>query len=109
MLVCVECRKVDVPCNHEKISVDGNRWRAPKMNNNKAWKLIESGDIWWDKRYMNQVADMYRWAFGKTLGRKNKEIRKAHRRSPSERRIAVAHGLALAENRRRKYDQSISS
>lgn len=28
----------------------GYQWRAPKLTNKKAWKLIESGDFYWDKR-----------------------------------------------------------
>lgn len=26
----------------------GYRWRAPKKNDNKAWKRIGGGDKWWD-------------------------------------------------------------
>lgn len=47
--ICVTCRTVDLPCSHEKIVV-GYRWRPPKKNNDKAWKRIAAGDIWWDKR-----------------------------------------------------------
>jgi hypothetical protein len=40
-------------CEHEKIYC-GKKWAAPRKNNDKAWKLIESGDIWWDKRRMDR-------------------------------------------------------
>lgn len=28
----------------------GMRWRPPKKNNHKAWKMIANGDYWWDKK-----------------------------------------------------------
>ena len=47
--VCVTCRTVNGSCHHEKLVVN-YRWRPPKKTNNKAWKKIADGDIWWDKR-----------------------------------------------------------
>jgi hypothetical protein len=32
------------------------KWRQPKKSNKKAWKLIESGDIWWDKKAIDRAA-----------------------------------------------------
>lgn len=28
----------------------GKRWRCPKKNNTKAWKLIEAGQYLWDEK-----------------------------------------------------------
>lgn len=50
--VCVVCRtsfKGGSGCGHEKIYMS-HKWRAPKKDNDKAWKMIEAGDIWWDKK-----------------------------------------------------------
>lgn len=40
--VCPTCRK--------KLIDMGTRWRPPKKNNDKAWKKVLAGDIWWDKK-----------------------------------------------------------
>lgn len=46
---------IDPPCNHkDKILVNGNRYRVPKKNNDKAWKRIENGDMLWDDRAVEQ-------------------------------------------------------
>ena len=51
--VCAECREINKPCNHETIRV-GSNWSAPRKTNDKAWKLIASGDIWWNKRRIDR-------------------------------------------------------
>lgn len=51
--VCSACRKVvtidPCPiCNQETLLVSSD-WRIPRSNNNAAWKMIQAGDIMWDK------------------------------------------------------------
>lgn len=66
--VCAECRWVGSSescpfCHKEAISVH-HRWRAPKKNNDAAWKLIINGDVMWDKKAVNKkLKDQYmtRW------------------------------------------------
>lgn len=53
--ICVTCRSIDKPCEHEKIQV-GYRWRPPKKTDNVAWKRIAEGDILWDHNYINNRA-----------------------------------------------------
>lgn len=61
VFLCVPCRKVwkkpgwfvvdaDCPGCGESGKNMGTKWRAPKLSNTKAWKLIEAGDYLWDKR-----------------------------------------------------------
>lgn len=52
--VCVQCRHVTkigagCPAGHE-LRYMGRHWRAPKKDNDAAWKRIEAGDFLWDKR-----------------------------------------------------------
>lgn len=59
-MLCVPCRKVwkykfhlhNISCPRCGVrGFDmGWQWRPPKLNNKKAWKLIESGDYYWDTR-----------------------------------------------------------
>src|SRR6478609_1225176 len=59
-LVCKECRMIDPPCHHkDKILVNGNRYRVPKKNNDKAWKRIENGEMLWDRPATEQ--DQRQW------------------------------------------------
>jgi hypothetical protein len=51
--VCVTCREINKHCEHEKINT-GHKWAAPRKTNDKAWKMIAEGDIWWDKRRVNR-------------------------------------------------------
>lgn len=52
--ICAHCRYVgpNPTCNKcGKVTLMVcSKWRAPSKRNEKAWKLIESGDIWWDKK-----------------------------------------------------------
>jgi hypothetical protein len=53
--VCVPCRlamkSMSVCSNcHNPAEFCGYRWRAPKRTNDRAWKMIESGDFMWDKK-----------------------------------------------------------
>jgi hypothetical protein len=51
--LCVKDRKVwkgfhHCPtCGEEGIKM-GTKWRAPKKNNERAWKRVQSGDFLWD-------------------------------------------------------------
>ncbi len=50
--VCVTCRKIwkgGPTCKHETVNLY-YKWRAPKATNDKAWKMIERGEYWWDKK-----------------------------------------------------------
>lgn len=40
--LCVDCQKPLINM--------GTRWRAPKKRNDKAWKQISAGNIWWNKK-----------------------------------------------------------
>lgn len=51
--VCVTCREINKSCEHEKISC-GYKWAAPRKTNDKAWKRIADGDIWWDKKRISR-------------------------------------------------------
>lgn len=106
--VCVECRTVDLPCGHtDQIQVDGVRWRAPKKHNDKAWKLIAAGDIWWDKRYMRQVADTYRYGLnGERWYGRDKKRRKELHMSPQERRDRKNKLKELIRKRRQRIADS---
>jgi hypothetical protein len=49
--VCPECRTVDtivVTCAHANKVWVSSKWRAPKRNNDRAWKRIAEGDLLWD-------------------------------------------------------------
>lgn len=54
-LVCPICRLVTVGCEHEKLVVS-SKWRAPSKNNDRAWKRIEAGEIWWDRNAITRKA-----------------------------------------------------
>lgn len=81
--VCIGCRKVDFhpecpQCGKETVLV-GHRWRPPKKNNDRAWKLIANGEWLWDTRHVNRVAanDAYRkWV--KQAKRKRSKWMKSH-------------------------------
>lgn len=49
--MCIPCRSGNgcLTKQHETIYM-GRRWRAPKRTNDRAWKMIEAGDVWWDKK-----------------------------------------------------------
>ena len=62
--VCVHCRSVNKPCAHEKILL-GYRWRPPKKTNNVAWKRIENGEWFWDRKHIiskEVAAQLKSWA-----------------------------------------------
>jgi hypothetical protein len=48
--VCVVHRSVNKPCCDSERLVFGWRWRAPKKNNDAAWKRIEQGRYLWDTK-----------------------------------------------------------
>lgn len=48
--VCIKCRSFQChDTNHQKIW-KGWRWRIPKKNNDRAWKMIEKGLYLWDAK-----------------------------------------------------------
>jgi len=54
VLVCLTHRAVShyggcPVCGNYDFSIHP-KWRAPKKNNDAAWKLLEKGDYLWDKR-----------------------------------------------------------
>lgn len=59
--VCVPCREVfkdtyKCPRCGNTMVVQTYRWRAPKKNNDAAWKLIEQGIWLWDKKALAKIA-----------------------------------------------------
>lgn len=61
--VCIDCRKANkgIAC-----TIEGHRvfslhykWRAPKKNNAKAWRMIADGDVWWDKKAVAKATMYY--------------------------------------------------
>jgi len=40
-----------------KFMTNGSRWRRPKNRNKKAWRKINSGDIWWDQKALDKRID----------------------------------------------------
>lgn len=57
--VCAPCRAVfkqPFVCEHGASTTVTSDWRPPRKNDDKAWKRIEAGDIWWDKRAWNRTA-----------------------------------------------------
>lgn len=59
--VCVPCRfaaKQTWKCPHcgLEMAYAGRKWRAPKKNNDRAWKMIAAGDWLWDKMAIDSKA-----------------------------------------------------
>lgn len=110
MQVCIECRMVRPPCEHEKFSIT-HKWRAPKKTNDKAWRMIAKGDYWWDKRHIDRTADKYIWhplangievAFGQASKRLRRE-RKKKTKNPLAYRLEIERRKKLLEERRREF------
>lgn len=94
--VCVPCRNVKgngATCQFCGECMQGvyYRLRMPKKNNHAAWKLIEAGDWYWDKKAVERKKDKRRQAIDKTHTREYREERKrriARQRELWEKRLA---------------------
>lgn len=58
--ICIPCRIADKyggVCKRcgESMRSMGSRWSAPRKTNDRAWKRIEVGDIWWDKKKIDRA------------------------------------------------------
>ena len=55
---CVECRGKITPQHNENHTTHtvSSRWRAPRINNDSAWKRIAAGEIWWDRKAISRKA-----------------------------------------------------
>jgi hypothetical protein len=78
--VCPECREVApviIGCSHANKIWVTPKWRAPKKGNDRAWKRIAQGDIWWDDGAVARKAalDAQRQETAKELLRKNRRNR----------------------------------
>ena len=82
--VCTTCRtsfKGASTCGHDGVMYMSSKWRAPKKSDDKAWKRIEAGDIWWDKKALSKATAIDLWHLGliqETI-RKNMHLRKIRR------------------------------
>jgi hypothetical protein len=116
MLVCIVCRMVRPPCNHEKFSIT-HRWRAPKKTNDKAWRMVANGDYWWDKRHLDRTADKYIWhpaanGLEKMFGQASKAIRRRRNEKASDPlayRLELERRKKLMEERRRRFHEEGNS
>lgn len=59
--VCIPCRNVkggNATCQfcRQPMHAMYYKWRAPKKKDDKAWKIIEAGDWYWDKKAIDQEA-----------------------------------------------------
>lgn len=84
-MICIPCR--GVYSNTDSFSFSGGmstiicpncrkplkgmfyNWRAPKKNNDEAWKLIAAGDYYWDKKHVDSRAKRDRLKWYKRKGR----------------------------------------
>lgn len=66
VFVCAEHRFASHwnPCPCGKDISMSPRWRAPKKTNDKAWKMIQSGDFLWDKRAKRRRSERARRLLG---------------------------------------------
>lgn len=62
---CVECRGKITPQHNESHTTHyvSSKWRAPRRNNDAAWKRIAAGEIWWDRKAIRgkAVKGMRHW------------------------------------------------
>lgn len=59
--VCPTCRTVSLThlCEHEIIAVS-HKWRAPRKDNDRAWKRVAAGDLLWDHRAVEKSLRRHR-------------------------------------------------
>lgn len=55
---CVECRGkfLSKHADWHTTHTVSSKWRQPRQTDNKAWKRIEAGEIWWDRNAITRKA-----------------------------------------------------